>query len=111
MSKRTKWTTEEERVLVDQITRSANLTEALKRTSELINRTEAACKYHWYKVVQKRDTSVCLVTIESKDKTKTKTKNVKTKNVNRNKTVSGISDNEEKTSISWWKKVLNFLKK
>lgn len=104
MSKRTKWTTEEERVLVDQITRSANLTEALKRTSELINRTEAACRYHWYKVVQKRDTSsVCLVTIESKDKTKTK-------NVNRNKTVSGISDNEEKTSISWWKKVLNFLK-
>lgn len=106
MSKRTKWTTEEERVLVDQITRSANLTEALKRTSELINRTEAACRYHWYKVVQKRDTSVCLVTIESKDKTKTKTKNV-----NRNNTVSGISDNEEKTSISWWKKVLNFLKK
>lgn len=104
MSKRTKWTTEEERVLVDQITRSANLTEAFKRTSKLINRTEAACRYHWYKVVQKRDTSVCLVTIESKDKTKTK-------NVNRNKTVSGISDNEEKTSISWWKKVLNFLKK
>lgn len=106
MSKKTKWTTEEERVLVDQITRSANLTKAFKRTSELINRTEAACMYHWYKVVQKRDTSVCLVTIESKDKTKTKTKNV-----NRNKTVSGISDNEEKTSISWWKKVLNFLKK
>lgn len=104
MSKRTKWTTEEERVLVDQITRSANLTEAFKRTSELINRTKAACRYHWYKVVQKRDTSVCLVTIESKDKPKTK-------NVNRNKTVSGISDNEEKTSISWWKKVLNFLKK
>lgn len=103
MSKRTKWTTEEERVLVDQITRSANLTEAFKRTSELINRTKAACRYHWY-VVQKRDTSVCLVTIESKDKTKTK-------NGNRNKTVSGISDNEEKTSISWWKKVLNFLKK
>lgn len=104
MSKRTKWTTEEERVLVDQITRNFTLTDAFIRTSRLIDRTEAACRYHWYKVVQKRDTSVCLVTIESKDK-------AKTKNVNRNKTVSDISDNEEKTSISWWKKVLNFLKK
>lgn len=56
MTKKRKWTTEEERVLVDQITRSANnIKEAFRRTSRLIDRTEAACIHHWYTVVSKRE--------------------------------------------------------
>ena len=100
--KKRKWTTEEERVLVDQITRSANnLTEAFRRTSRLVGRTEAACAYHWYYVVSKReDPSVCFVTIGQK-----------TKNVNRKNVASNTSDNTEKISTRWWRRFLNFLKK
>ena len=100
MTKKRKWTTEEERVLVDQITRSANnIQEAFRRTSKLIDRTEAACVYHWYMVVlKKEDPSVCFVTIGHK-----------TKNVNRKNVASNTSDNTE-TSTSWWRRFLSFLK-
>lgn len=102
MTKKRKWTIEEERVLVDQITRRANnIREAFRRTSRLIGRTEAACMYHWYMVVSKREnTSVCFVTIGHE-----------TKNVNRKNVASNTSDNTEKTSISWWRRFLSFLKK
>lgn len=102
MTKKRKWTTEEERVLVDQITRSANnIKEAFRRTSRLIDRTEAACMYHWYAVVSKReDPSACFVTI-----------GYKAENVNRKNVASNTSDNTEKTSTSWWRRFLSFLKK
>lgn len=102
MTKKRKWTTEEERVLVDQITRSANnIKEAFRKTSGLIDRTEAACMYHWYGVVSKRkDLSVCFVTI-----------GYKTKNVNRKNVTPNTSNNTEKTSTSWWIRFLSFLKK
>lgn len=102
MSKRTKWTIEEERVLIDQITRNANnLTEAFRKTARFIDRTEAACVYHWYAVVSKRkDSSVCFATI-----------GYKTRNVNRKNVASNTSNNTEKISISWWKRFLNLLKK
>lgn len=97
MTKKRKWTTEEERVLIDQITRSANnIKEAFRRTSRLIDRTEAACMYHWYGVVSKReDPSVCFVTI----------------GLNRKNVASNMLDNTEKTSTSWWRRFLSFLKK
>ena len=102
MTKKRKWTTEEERVLVDQITRSANnIKEAFRRTSRLIDRTEAACMYHWYMVLSKReDPSVCFVTI-----------GYNTKNVNRKNVAPNMLDNTEKTSTSWWRRFLSFLKK
>ena len=102
MTKKRKWTTEEERVLVDQVTRSANnIQEAFRKTSRLIDRTEAACMYHWYMVISKRENpSLCFVTIGHK-----------TKNVNRKIVASNTSDNTEKISVSWWKKFLSLLKK
>lgn len=100
MTKKRKWTTEEEQVLVDQITRSANnIKEALVKTSKLIDRTEAACMYHWYMVISKRkDSSVCFATI-----------GYKTRNINRKVVRANTSDNTEVTTISWWKKVINLL--
>lgn len=102
MIKRRKWTTEEERVLIDQITRNANnLREAFRRTARLTDRSEKACELHWYLVVSKRDnTSVCFTTI-----------GYKTKNVNRKNVASNTSDNTEKTTVAWWRKFLTFLKK
>lgn len=102
MSKRRKWTTEEEQVLIDQIKKSANnLQEAFRKTSKLIGRTEGACVYHWYAILSKRkDPSVCFVTVGHK-----------TKNVNRKNVASNTSDNTEKTTVSWWRKFLNLLKK
>lgn len=100
MTKKRKWTIEEERVLIDQITRRAtNLKEAFERTSRLIDRTEAACKEHWYMVVSKREnSSVCFVTIGHK-----------TKNINRKVVHAKTTDNTEVTTISWWKKVIKLL--
>ena len=102
MTNKKRWTVEEEQVLIDQIKRSANnITEAFRRTSRLINRTEAACTYHWYVVISKRENpSVCFVTVGQK-----------TKNVNRKNVALNTSDNTEKTTISWWKIFLNFLNK
>ena len=102
MANKKRWTIEEERVLIDQITRNANnITEAFRRTSRLIDRTEAACLYRWYQVISKREnTSVCFVTVSQK-----------TKNVNRKIVASNTYDNTEKTTISWWRRFLSFLKK
>ena len=100
MTKKRKWTIEEERVLIYQITRSANnITEAFRRTSRLIDRTEAACMYHWYMVISKReDPSVCFVTIGQK-----------TRNINRKVVHAKTTDNTEATTVSWWKKVIKLL--
>lgn len=100
MTKKRKWTTEEEQVLIDQITRNANnIKEALVKTSKLIDRTEAACMYHWYMVISKRkDSSVCFATI-----------GYKTRNINRKVVRANTTDNTEVTTISWWKKVINLL--
>ena len=102
MSKRTKWTIEEERVLVDQITRSANnLREAFRRTAILTGRSKIACEIRWYKVVSKREDTEKLFAIIG----------YKTKNVNRKNVASNTSDNTEKTTVSWWRKFLSFLEK
>ncbi|MBQ7431623.1 MAG: hypothetical protein IJV29_18525 [Butyrivibrio sp.] len=102
MSKRTKWTIEEERVLVDQITRSANnLREAFRRTARLTGRSKIACEIRWYKVVSKREDTEKLFAIIG----------YKTKNVNRKNVASNTSDNTEKTTVSWWRKFLSFLEK
>lgn len=90
MIKRRKWTTEEERVLIDQITRNANnLREAFRKTARLIDRTEAACMYHWYGVMSKKSTaSSCFMTIRSDNK-----------------------DIKSNVFITWWKNLIKALKK
>lgn len=100
MTKKRKWTTEEEQVLVDQISKSANnIKEAFVKTSKLIDRTEAACMWHWYMVVSKRkNSSVCFATI-----------GYKTRNINRKVVRANTTDNTEVTTISWWKKVIKLL--
>lgn len=100
MTKKRKWTTEEEQVLVDQITKSANnIKEAFVKTSKLIDRTEAACMYHWYMVISKRkDSSVCFATI-----------GYKTRNINRKVVRANTTDNTEVTTVSWWRKVIKLL--
>lgn len=97
--KLTKWTVEEERVLTDQVTRNANnLTEAFRKTSRLTSRTKAACVYHWYRVMSKKDTTTCFVTIGKK-----------TINKNRKIVTANTSDNTERVTVSWWKKLLTLL--
>ena len=100
MTKKRKWTTEEEQVLIDQISKSANnIREAFVKTSKLIDRTETACKEHWYMVISKRkNSSVCFATI-----------GYKTRNINRKIVHANTSDNTEVTTISWWKKVIKLL--
>lgn len=102
MTKKRRWTIEEERVLIDQITRNANnLTTAFKKTARLTGRTVRACEARWYTVISKRDSiSVCFATIGHK-----------TVNINRKNVASGTSDNTEKTTATWWRKVLFLLKR
>lgn len=102
MTKLFRWSSEEERVLIDQVTRHAyNLAKGFRETSRVIDRSYSACKQHWYrKLLKKGINSVCLATI-----------GYKTKNINRKVVRANTSDNTEKTSTSWWKRFLSFLKK
>ena len=95
-----KWTADEERVITDQITRNANnVSKGLKKAAVLLGRTYSACKGHWYLVMLKRgDTAPCFATI-----------GFKTKNVNRKIVSSKTTDNTEKTTITWWKKIVKLL--
>lgn len=100
MTKVFRWSSEEERVLIDQVTRHAyNLAEAFREASRLIDRSSDACKQHWYHTLSKKGiNSVCLATI-----------GYKTKNINRKVVRANTSDNTENTTISWWKRFINFL--
>ena len=102
MAKNQRWTAEEEQVLTDQIKRNANnLMEAFRKAGNLINRSPGACAYHWYGVMLKNsNTAVCLVTV-----------GYKTKNINRKVVTDNTYNNTEKTTVSWWKKFLAFLRK
>lgn len=95
-----KWTAGEERVITDQITRNANnVSEGLKKAAVLLDRTYLSCKGHWYLVMLKReDTAPCFATI-----------GFKTKNINRKVVSSKTTDNTEKTTITWWRKIVKLL--
>lgn len=100
MPKGRQWTAEEDRVLTDQVTRSAhNLAEAFRKTARLTNRSYSACRQRWYDVLSKEPT-VCYTTI-----------GYKTRNINRKVVSQKTSDNTEKTTVSWWRKILSLLKK
>lgn len=97
-----RWTEEEEQVLLGQIKKNANnLSEAFRKASAIINRSVASCQSRWYKTLcRNSNTEICLITIGRG-----------TKNVNRKNVASNTSDNTEKTTISWWNKLLAFLRK
>lgn len=99
--KRKKWIIEEDRVLLDQVTRHANnLKDGFRETARLLNRTEDACRQRWYTAVMHNyDPSMCFITIGRG-----------TKNVNRKVVNKQTSDNTEKKTIKWWKALLKFLK-
>lgn len=61
-----KWTSEEERVLRDQVSRRPNnLSEAFRRTAALTDRTFNAVMCHWYYTI-KHQTNVCFMTASDK---------------------------------------------
>lgn len=47
-----KWSNDEERVLMDQVSRQATLKEAFEVTSVLLNKTVNACNYHYYAYIK-----------------------------------------------------------
>lgn len=52
MTKRKYWTDEENKVLVQAIEAyPQNISKAFREVSKDLNRTEAACRVHWYKVL------------------------------------------------------------
>ena len=99
--KRKRWVIEEDRVLLDQITRHANnLHDGFRETARLTGRTTDACKVRWYNSVIKRpETAICFATVGKG-----------TQNVNRKTVSKQTSDNTEKKTIKWWKALLEFLK-
>ena len=99
--KRKRWIIEEDRVLLNQMTRHANnLHDGFRETARLLNRTEDACRQRWYTAVMHNyDSSMCFITIGRG-----------TKNVNRKVVNKRTSDNTEKKTIKWWKALLKFLK-
>ena len=99
--KRKKWIIEEDRVLLDQVTRHANnLKDGFRETARLLNRTEDACRQRWYTAVMHNyDSSMCFITIGRG-----------IKNVNRKVVNKRTSDNTEKKPVKWWKALLKFLK-
>lgn len=99
--KRKKWIIEEDRVLLDQVTRHANnLHDGFRETARLLNRTEDACRQRWYNAVMHNyDSSMCFITVSRG-----------TKNVNRKVVNKRTSDNTEKKTMKWWKALLKFLK-
>lgn len=96
-----RWTAEEEKVLTDQITRNANnLRRAFRETARILgDRGWIACKQHWYYISKKPKISPLFATI-----------GYKTRNVNRKNVHAKTSDNTERTTVRWWRKILNFLK-
>lgn len=101
MASRKRWAVEEEKVLTDQITRNAhNLAKAFKEASRILEtRTVLSCKQHWYYTLSKKGTAVCFTTI-----------GYRTRNINRKVVSKHTSDNTEKTTVSWWRKLLKLLK-
>ena len=96
-----RWTAEDDRVLLNQVTRHANnLFEAFRETSRLLDRTESACKQRWYStLLHSPETSMCFVTIGKG-----------TKNANRKVVRKNTSDNTKRKSMSWWRALLKILR-
>lgn len=99
--KRKRWIIEEDRVLLNQMTRHANnLHDGFRETARLLNRTEDACRQRWYNSVIKRpETAICFATVGKG-----------TQNVNRKIVSKQTSDNTEKKPAKWWRALLKFLK-
>lgn len=99
--KRKRWTEEEDRVLLNQVTRNANnLFRGFRESARLLNRTEDACRQRWYTAVMHNyDSSMCFITVGRG-----------TKNVNRKVVNKRTSDNTEKKPVKWWRALLNFLR-
>lgn len=90
-----RWTTEEERVLRDQVSRRPNnLSEAFRRTAVLIDRTPDAVSCHWY-YVMKHQTNVCFMTASGKSISPN------------SKNVIGDDIAIKTTKKSWWKNLLS----
>lgn len=98
MSKGKKWTSEEERVLRNQVSRRPNnLQEAFRRTSRITGRSLQAVSVHWYKKM--KDANVCFMTVSGS-----------ITNPNRKIISRRTSDNTVPVKkVKWWDKLLNFL--
>lgn len=95
MSTRKKWSREEDRVLLNQVSRSPQcLYRAFENAARILERTPNSCRLRWYGHVSKHE-NVAFALIGSKIATinsKGKTKSNRSKEVNR----------------SFWKKIKDF---
>lgn len=67
MSKRTRWTTSEDIILVGRVRMlPTNLTQAFKETARVTGRTVGACQNRWYSVLSKDKANACFVTVSGK---------------------------------------------
>lgn len=98
---RTLWTPEEDRALLNQVTRHANnLSEGFRKAANLLEKTPKACEWRWYHKLSKQEESpICFATI-----------GYKSKNINRKIVHALTTDNTETTTVKWWNKLLKFLK-
>ena len=95
MGTRKKWSREEDRVLIDKVSRSPQcLYKAFENAARILERTPNSCRLRWYNHTSKHE-SVAFTLISSKIATvnsKGKTKSNRSKEVNR----------------SFWKKIKDF---
>lgn len=95
MITRKRWSSEEDQVIIDLISKNPNnLKKAFREASIALNRSVDSCRIRWYSnIIKNKNTPTCFITISKK------TKSINSKN---GKTA--------KNTISLWKKLLNLLK-
>lgn len=102
MTKKFRWSPEDEQTLIDQIKKSPNnIRKACRSTALLVNKSADACKVHWYQSLSKRKTTETIFM----------TVGHQTMNKNRKNVHVHTSDNTEKLSKSKWNKILTALSK
>lgn len=98
MSKKKKWTSEEDQILVQAIKANPhNLAKVFRDLSTQLERTETALEMRWYYHLKR--TSNCFITISN------------AKTLKNGKTIpSNCKDNSEKTNKTLWQKIKALLK-
>lgn len=95
MVTRKRWTQQEERVLLNQVSRSPqNLQKAFEVAAEILGRTRAACEFRWYYILKHRENSVAFTLVSNKIATK-------------NSKVGGVT---KKIKKSLWDKIKELFK-
>lgn len=95
---RKRWTPQEERVLINQVSRHAdNLSQAFREAARLLGRSETSVSLRWYKTTRhKEETGICFALVSKYCK-------------GTNKKVDRLGSTR-KRSWRWWNSLLKLLK-